>query len=56
MNLNQILELSMVLDSDRDIEKVMGAFAKINLSPITISKRHDVEYLKCFYTYLLDEE
>lgn len=40
----------------RDIEKVMGAFAKINLSPVTISKRHDVKYLKCLYTYLLDEE
>lgn len=40
----------------RNVEKVMDAFAKINLSPVTISKRHDVKYLECLYAYLLDEE
>ncbi|MDE6056050.1 MAG: hypothetical protein K2G55_20370 [Lachnospiraceae bacterium] len=39
----------------RNIEKVMEAFAKINLSPVTISKRHDVQYLKNLYSYLLEE-
>ena len=37
----------------RNIEKVMKAFAEINLSPVTISKRHDVKYLKGLYEYLL---
>lgn len=35
----------------RNIEKVMDAFAKINVSPVTISKRHNVIYLKDIYTY-----
>ena len=39
----------------RNIEKVMDGFAKINVSPITISKRHDVKHLKCIYNYLHDE-
>jgi len=30
----------------RNIEKVMGAFAKINLSPVTISKRQDIKRLE----------
>ena len=37
----------------RDVEKVMDAFAKINVSPVTVSKRHDVKHLKCVYDYLL---
>lgn len=36
----------------RNIEKVMKAYAKINLSPITISKRQDVKYLKNLYAYI----
>lgn len=36
----------------RNMEKVMEAFAKINLSPVTISKRQDVKYLKNLYTYI----
>ena len=39
----------------RRIDDVMEIFAKINVSPITISKRHDVKHLKCFYSYLEDE-
>lgn len=39
----------------RDIEKVMRAFAKINLSPVTLSKRQDMKKLKCLYRYLLDD-
>jgi len=36
----------------RNIEKVMETFAKINLSPVTISKRHDVKHLEGLYVYL----
>ena len=35
----------------RSIDKVMDAFVKINLSPVTISKRQDIKYLKNLYTY-----
>lgn len=38
----------------RNIEKVMDAFAKINVSPVTISKRHDIKYLNGLYAYLID--
>ena len=41
--------------SYRRIDDVMETFAKINVSPITISKRHDVKHLKCLYSYLDDE-
>ena len=37
----------------RDVEKVMDSFVKINLSPITISKRHDVKHLENIYSYFL---
>lgn len=37
----------------RDVEKVMDAFAKVNLSPVTLSKRHDVKRLDNLYSYFL---
>lgn len=37
----------------RRIDDVMENFAKINVSPITISKRHDVKDLECLYSYLV---
>ena len=40
----------------RNLEKIMDSFAKINLSPVTISKRQDVKYLENLYAYLLDGE
>lgn len=40
----------------RRIDDVMEAFEKINLSPITISKRHDVKYLKNLYSYLFGKK
>lgn len=40
----------------RNIDKVMAAFEEINVSPVTIAKRHDVKHLKCFYTYLNDKK
>lgn len=39
----------------RNIEKVMDAFAKINLSPVTISKRQGMKHLKNIYDYFLEE-
>ena len=38
----------------RNMKKVMKAFAKINLSPVTISKRQDVKWLKNIYEFLCD--
>ena len=37
----------------RDVEKVMMVFTKINLSPVTISKRHGVKHLENLYSYFL---
>lgn len=37
----------------RDVKRVMDFFAKINLSPVTISKRHDVKHLDNLYSYFL---
>ncbi len=38
----------------RDVDKVMKAFSEINVSPVTISKRHDVKHLENIYGYILD--
>ena len=38
--------------NERNIDKVMNAFAKLNLSPVTISKRSKVKHLPNLYTYL----
>ena len=48
------LRLAQKAMNCRNIEKIMDSFAKMNLSPVTISKRHDVKYLECLYAYLLD--
>ena len=37
----------------RNMAKVMEAFAKINLSSVTISKRQEVKHLKNIYEYLI---
>ena len=39
--------------NDRNIDKIMEMFAEINVSPVTISKRHDIKFLKNLYSYLL---
>jgi len=41
--------------NDRNIDKIMAMFAKIKVSPVTISKRHNIEFLKNLYSYLLAE-
>lgn len=38
----------------RNVGKAMDMFAKINVSPVTISKRHDVKCLKNIYEYLIE--
>lgn len=37
----------------RNVEKIMTSFAKINVSPVTISRRQDVKQLGNIYEYLL---
>ena len=46
------LHLAQKAMNCRNVEKVMEAFVKINLSPVTISKRHDVKRLDTIYSYL----
>ena len=40
----------------RNTEKIIRAFAKINVSPVTISKRQKVKYLKNIYEYLFEKK
>lgn len=47
------LHLAQKAMSCRDMEKIMEVFAKINLSPITISKRQDTRYLESLYSFML---
>lgn len=37
----------------RNMDKVMNEFTKINVSPVTISKRQEEKHLKNIYEYLL---
>ena len=46
------LHLAQKSMSCRDMEKIIDAFAKINVSPITISKRQDTRHLKNIYFYM----
>lgn len=48
------LHLAQKAMNCRDIEQVMETFAQINLSPVTLSKRHDVKHLENLYGYMLD--
>jgi hypothetical protein len=41
--------------NDRNIDKIMAMFAELNVSPVTISKRHNIKSLKNLYSYLLAE-
>ncbi len=47
------LYLALKTMNCRNIEKVMKEFAKINVSPVTISKRQEGKCLKNIYEYLL---
>ena len=35
----------------RRIDRVMDEFASIGLSPVTLSKRHKIKYLKNLYSF-----
>ena len=43
------------MSCNRDMDKIMNGFVKINLSPVTISKRQDMKYMKNIYDFLFDE-
>lgn len=47
------LHLAQKAMNCRYVEKVMEAFTKISLSPVTISKRHEVKHLDNIYSYFL---
>lgn len=47
------LHLAQKAMNCRDVEKIMDAFVKINLSPVTISKRHEVKHLDNIYSFFL---
>ena len=47
------LRLAQKAMNCRNTDEVMVAFAKINVSPVTLSKRHDVKLLECLYDYML---
>lgn len=47
------LHLAQKAMNCRDVDKVMDAFTKISLSPVTIGKRHEVKHLECLYEYIL---
>jgi hypothetical protein len=46
------VHLAIKASNIRDIKPVMAAFAEIDVSPVTISKRHDVKRLESLYSYL----
>lgn len=46
------LYLALKEMNDRNIGKVLDMLAEINVSPVTISKRHSVKHLKSLYEYL----
>lgn len=47
------LHLAQKAMNCRSVEKIMNTFAKINLSPVTIAKRHEVKHLNNLYSYFL---
>ena len=47
------LHLAQKAMNCRDVDKVMDAFAKIHLSPVTIAKWQDVKHLENLYSYFL---
>lgn len=47
------LHLAQKAMNCRNMEKIMDEFAKINLSPVTISKRQDMKFLQNIYEFLL---
>jgi len=46
------LHLAQKTLNDRHIDRIMAEFARHNVSPVTISKRHDIKHLKSLYTFI----
>ena len=47
------LHLAQKAMNCRDVEKVMETFARIDLSPVTIAKRHGIKHLENLYSFFL---
>ncbi len=47
------LHLAQQAMNCREVDAVMKAFTKIHLSPVTISKRHEVKHLENIYSFFL---
>ena len=47
------LHLAQKAANCRDIDKVMEAFARIDLSPVPIAKRHGIKHLENLYSFFL---
>lgn len=47
------IHLAQKVMNCRDTEEIMKAFTKIHLSPVTISKRHEVKHLENLYSFFL---
>lgn len=47
------LHLAQKAMNCRDVEKVMETFSRIDLSPVTISKRHEAKHLENLYSFFL---
>lgn len=47
------LHLAQKAMNCRDVDKVMETFARIDLSPVTIAKRHAVKHLENLYSFFL---
>ena len=39
----------------RDIDDIMAEFRELNLSPVCISRRQEVDYLENLYVYLMKD-
>ena len=50
------LHLAIKTMNDRNIDKVLQVFDTLNMSPVTLSKRQDVNYLRTLYYYLLGDK
>ena len=49
------LHLAQKAMNCRNVEEVMEAFVQLCLSPVTISKRHEVKQLECLYEFILSK-
>lgn len=50
------LYLALKEMSDRNIDRILDEFHKSNISPVTISKRHNIKHLKNLYIFLNNKQ